>query len=127
MNNIVQRDRQEIGAGPPLLGVRDAGPYSTRNTAKGALLTEAGQVIGALARGMTVDQVRDAVLSGSLLAQRSINSRKGIWDRLHYRYLTHRIEWIIASLVEAYGLGSHGARIRFLALPPLWPEGKAEG
>jgi len=58
---------------------------------------------------MTVDQVRDAVLSGSLLAQRSINSRKGIWDRIHYRYLTHRIDWIIASLVEAYELGSHGA------------------
>ena len=114
MSNFVQHDRQEIDAGPALLGIRDAGPYSTRNTAKGALLTEAGQVAGALARGMAVDQVRDAVLSGSLLAQRSINSRKGIWDRIHYRYLTHRIDWIIASLVEALRPWLPRRRIRFL-------------
>jgi hypothetical protein len=89
------------------LAIRDAGPYSTRNTAKGALITEVGQVVAALAGGMTIDQVRDAVLGGSLLPQRSINSRKGIWDRIHYRYLTHRIDWVIASLIEAH---QHGDR-----------------
>jgi hypothetical protein len=88
--------------------IRDSGPYSTRNTSKGALVIETGQVITALAQGMTVDQVRDAVLSGSLLAQRSINSRKGIWDRIHYRYLTHRIDWLISSLIDALVHGAHG-------------------
>jgi hypothetical protein len=91
----------------PSLAIRDAGPYSTRNTAKGALITEVGQVVAALAGGMTIDQVRDAVLGGSQLPQRSINSRKGIWDRIHYRYLTHRIDWVIASLIEAH---QHGDR-----------------
>lgn len=90
------------------LTIRDTGPYSTRNTAKGALVTETGQVVAALARGMTVDQVRDAVLSGSILAQRSVNSRKGIWDRIHYRYLTHRIDWVISSLIGAVEDGAHG-------------------
>lgn len=94
-----------LGPSPP--AIRDVGPYSTRNTAKGALLTEVGQVVAALARGMTVDQVRDAVLSGSLLTQRSVNSRKGIWDRIHYRYLTHRLDWVMSSLIDAFKNGAH--------------------
>jgi hypothetical protein len=89
--------------------IRDSGPFSTRNTAKGALLSEAGQVFTGLARGMAVEQVRDAVLSGSLLAQRSVNSRKGIWDRIHYRYLTHRVDWVISAFVEALEHGAHEA------------------
>lgn len=97
---------QTVASSP---AIRDAGPYSTRNTAKGALVTEAGQVVAALARGMSIDQVRDAVLSGTLLAQRSVNSRKGIWDRIHYRYLTHRIDWVIASLIDALEHGAHSA------------------
>ena len=94
-------------AATPSLAIRDTGPFSTRNTAKGALINEAGQVIAALARGMTVEQVRDAVLSGSLLTQRSINSRKGIWKRIHHRYLTHRIDWVISSLIDALAHGAH--------------------
>lgn len=96
------------------LSLRDTGPYSTRNTAKGALVTEAAQVFAALGEGMTVEQVRDAVLTGSLLTRRSVNSRKGIWDRLHYRYLTHRIDWILSALVEALRAGPHSPE--FLSL-----------
>ena len=105
----MESNQKTSNVAAPLLAIRDVGPYSTRNTAKGALVTEAGQVVTALARGMTVDQIRDAVLSGSLLTQRSVNSRKGVWDRIHYRYLTHRIDWIISSLIEALELGAHGA------------------
>jgi hypothetical protein len=103
----VKHNRNTSYLATPALAIRDAGPYSTRNTAKGALITEAGQVVAALTRGMTVDQVRDAVLSGSLLTQRSVNSRKGIWDRIHYRYLTHRLDWVMASLIDAFKNGAH--------------------
>lgn len=103
----MKRNPNSSCSATPTTLIRDAGPYSTRNTAKGALLVEAGQVVDALAGGMTIDQVRNAVLGGSLLSQRSINSRKGIWDRIHYRYLTHRIDWVIASLIEAH---QHGDR-----------------
>jgi hypothetical protein len=86
--------------------LRDCGPYSTRNTGKGALIDEAGQVFGALARGMTVDQVRRQVFAGSLLRQRSVNSRKGAWKQLHYRYLAHGIAWVTSALVEGWRQGS---------------------
>ncbi len=89
------------------LAIRDNGSYSTRNTAKGALVAEAGQVFAALESGMAVEQVRDQVLDGEMLSQRSRNSRKGIWDRLHYRYLTHRIRWIVDAFIAALDAGSH--------------------
>jgi len=89
------------------LAIRDNGSYSTRNTAKGALVAEAGQVFAALAGGMAVEQIRDQVLDGEMLSQRSRNTRKGIWDRIHYRYLTHRIRWIIDAFVAALDVGSH--------------------
>ena len=93
--------------GPNTATIRDTGPYSTRNTAKGAVIAEAGHVFAAIRSGMTVEQVRDEVLEGALLPQRSRNSRKGIWDRIHYRYLTHRIDWVIAAFVDALDNGSH--------------------
>ena len=103
----MKHNRKTSDLPTPVLAIRDAGPYSTRNTAKGALTTEVGQIVAALARGMTVEQVRDAVRCGSLLAQRSVNSRKGIWDRIHYRYLTHRLDWVMSSLIDAFTNGAH--------------------
>ena len=87
--------------------IRDAGPYSTRNTAKGALIAEVGHVFAAIRGGTTIEQVREDVLGGVLVPQRSRNSRKGIWDRIHYRYLTHHIGWIISSFTEALDVGPH--------------------
>ena len=100
-------------ATPP--AIRDTGPYSTRNTAKGALIAETGFVFAAIRDGMTVEQVREEVLDGALLPQRTRNSRKGIWDRIHYRYLTHRIEWVVSSFVDALDEGSHGDEFISLA------------
>ncbi len=37
--------------------VRDTGPYSRRNLAKGAAITDAAQVFAALRDGLTVEQV----------------------------------------------------------------------
>jgi hypothetical protein len=65
---------------PSTLTIRDIGPYSTRNTAKGALIAEVGHVFVAIRDGTTLEDVREGVLSGALVPQRSRNSRKGIWD-----------------------------------------------
>jgi hypothetical protein len=48
--------------------IRDTGPYSTRNLAKGASITDAAQVFTALRDGLTVGQVRDAARSGKVLS-----------------------------------------------------------
>jgi len=96
------------------MAIRDLGPYSARNTSKGALVFEAGQIFGALAGGRTVIETRDDVLAGRLLSQRSRNTRKSIWTRLHYRYLTHRTDWIITAFVEALDVGVQSRR--FLTL-----------
>lgn len=86
--------------------LRDREPYSTRYTSKGALLAEAAHVIGALTSGMSVEQVREQTLDGSLLHQYTRASRQKIWRDLHYRLLTHRIDWVIEGLKQADANGS---------------------
>ena len=93
----------------PQTVIRDTGPYSTRNLAKGASITDAGQVFAALRDGLTVEQVRDGAHSGTLLSQRGRSSRERIWASLHQRYLTHRIPWIISALVDALRHGERSA------------------
>ena len=85
--------------------IRDAGPYSTRNLAKGASIADAAQVFAALRDGLSVEQVRDSAREGKVLSQRGRSSRDRIWASLHHRYLTHRIPWIISALA---GSLSHG-------------------
>lgn len=87
--------------------IRDTGPYSTRNLAKGASIADAAQIIAALRDGLTVEEVRDRAHGGKLLSQRGRSSRVRIWASLHHRYLTHRIPWVISALVDAMG---HGER-----------------
>ncbi len=89
--------------------IRDTGPYSTRNLAKGASITDAAQVFAALRDGLTVAEVRDGAHGGKLLSQRGRSSRDRIWASLHHRYLTHRIPWIISALVNALGHGERSA------------------
>lgn len=79
----------------------DTGPYSSRYTSKGSLLSEAGLILDGLLADMTIEEVRDRALEGSLLRQRTRASRQKIWRDLHYRLLTHRIEWVIESLKQA--------------------------
>ena len=85
--------------------IRDTGPYSGRNLAKGASITDAAQVFAALRCGLTVEEVRDGARSGKLLSQRGRSSRDRIWAALHHRYLTHRIPWVISAIADALGDG----------------------
>jgi len=87
------------------IGIRDIGPYSTRNTSKGALILEAGEVFQSLAGGASISEIRDRVLNGGLLWHRTLNTRKRIWDALNYRYFSYQIPWLIEAFKRSLAQG----------------------
>jgi len=95
-------------------GLRDQGPYSARNSSKGALIEEAGKVCAALVSGHSIDEVRAKVLDGTLLAQRSRSNRDRIWSTLNWRYLITEPPWLLAQLQDAYRSGPHS--VEFISL-----------
>ncbi|OGP47462.1 MAG: hypothetical protein A3K30_02240 [Deltaproteobacteria bacterium RBG_13_51_10] len=82
--------------------IRDLGPYSSRNTSKGALIEETGQIIAALSSGLPLEEVRKRALEGNILKQRTRISRKRVWDLIHYRLLTHKTSWVLEDLKKTY-------------------------
>ena len=91
----------------PTRSLRDTGPYSSRNTTKGALLAETAAVVGALSSGLSIDEVRVRVLDGLLIPQRTRVSRERVWQTLHYRALGHGVAWVLEALEAAYRIGPH--------------------
>jgi len=89
------------------IAIRDLGPYSARNTSKGALLDESYQIISALASGLPLGQVREQASQGQILRQKARLSRTTIWKRVHFRLLSHGSKWIIEALKEAQAAGRH--------------------
>ena len=87
--------------------VRDTGPYSARNSSKGALIDEASRVFAALARGQSVETVRDQVLRGTLLTQRSRENRERIWTSIQQRYLIPTTPWLTSLLADTSASGPH--------------------
>ncbi len=90
------------------IDVRDTGPYSARNSSKGALIDEAGRILSALASGSSLEKVRDHVLQGTLLTQRSRENRERIWTSIQQRYLIPGMPWLTSLLMDTCRLGSHG-------------------
>lgn len=64
---------------------RDIGPLSTRNTSKGALISETQTVFRALLAGATLTDVRSQCLAGQLLRQYAFETRRFICNALHWR------------------------------------------
>jgi hypothetical protein len=87
--------------------VRDIGPYSARNSSKGALIDEARRVLAALATGQSVETVREEVFRGTLLTQRSRENRERIWTSIQQRYLTPTMPWLTAQLGNLCKSGPH--------------------
>ena len=64
-------------------------PYSSRNSSKGALLTESEIVFSYLAKNnCNLDSVRHAVIHDNILAKRTYQTRKRCWEVLHSRYFS---------------------------------------
>lgn len=95
--------------------IRDTEPYSSRNSSKGALIQEAGQLFQAIDAGMSIPEVREEALTGKLFRQKSHATRTRIWRLLHYRYLSHRKQWIIDALAEASSQGARSQQFRSIA------------
>lgn len=89
-------------ADAPLRCGRDVGPMSTRNTSKGALITEAHAVLRSAASDTPVEGLRQACLTGTILRQRARETRRHIWDSLHWRlFIWGPPRWVLADLAEA--------------------------
>ena len=43
------------------ISIRDEGPYSARNSSKGALIEEAARLFGAISSGLSIEEVREQV------------------------------------------------------------------
>jgi hypothetical protein len=89
--------------------LRDSGPYSARNSSKGALIDETSRIVGALGAGLTVDDVRQQVLDGQILTQRSWSNRRRIWTSVQQRYLPSHPEWISQCLQRSHARGPHSS------------------
>jgi Putative inner membrane protein (DUF1819) len=87
--------------------IRDDGPYSARNSSKGALIEEAARLFRAISSGLSVEEVREQLLRGTLLTQRSSQNRKRIWTLLQQRYLVPELPWLTCLLAEKSGQGAH--------------------
>lgn len=89
------------------IAIRDTGGYSARNSSKGALIDEAVRIFAALDAGATLLEVRDLVLHGTLLAQRSSQNRKRIWTSVSQRYLLQDEPWLILESAKQSHQGAH--------------------
>jgi hypothetical protein len=73
-----------------------ASPYSSRNSSKGALLTEAKILFSYLAKGNSLGSARQAVFEDNIFVKKTHQTRKKCWDVLHSRYFpqTEELEQI---------------------------------
>ena len=94
--------------------IRDPGRYSARNSSKGALIDEAARIFVAMATGMSVDELREQTLRGTLLSQRSAYNRKRIWTSIHLRYVLEKLPWLKSMLLEKAGEGAHSSEFTSL-------------
>ena len=63
-----------------------ASPYSSRNSSKGALLTEAKILFSYLAKGNSLDLARQAIIQDNIFVKKTNQTRKRCWEVLHSRY-----------------------------------------
>ncbi len=87
---------------------RDAGPYSSRNSSKGALIVEAAKVMERVLPDCNLSKLRSLVLEGNLLSHRSRNTRERVWDALHHRYFADKAVWVLHDLRMSRRKGAFG-------------------
>jgi hypothetical protein len=86
--------------------VVDEGAYQMSNIC-GALVPESLLVLGAIAGGASVEEVRERALNGSLFNQRSWQARRRFWHAVHARHLRHGVPWVMNDLRRVVDRGPH--------------------
>ncbi|MBI4605445.1 MAG: DUF1819 family protein [Planctomycetes bacterium] len=89
--------------------------FSSRNTAKGAVVKELYTVFSGIRSGLPIAGARRAIVEGRVLRKTSIATRKSIGDLLHHRYFAVSPEWVAGSLAVASERGSHSPELLSLA------------
>jgi len=69
-----------------------AAPYSSRNSSKGALLTETKILFSYLAKGNSMDSARQATIQDNIFLKKTNQTRKRCWEVLHSRYFPQKRE-----------------------------------
>lgn len=81
---------------------RDTGPISSRNSSKGALLGEAHSVFRLLAPGVSIERLRRACIDGEILRHRARETRRRVWEALHWRYFAWSPPtWVLSDFADA--------------------------
>jgi len=101
-----------------LRSVRDKSPLSARNSSKGALIKEIYTIFQAISNGLSVENLRQKVVEGTLLLHSSYETRRSIWNHINRRYFAFDNEWVIRSLAEASKEGMNSPS--FLSLAYLY-------
>lgn len=105
---------ETVDAGP--CWGRDLGAFSSRNASKGALVAEAHAVFRAFDRCTPLENLRQQCLQGTLLRQRARETRRRIWEAIHWRFFLWRPpQWVLTDLAEAAGDDSSFSRFVGLA------------
>jgi hypothetical protein len=93
---------------------RDLGAVSTRNSSKGALVSEARSVFRAFNGDTPLEKFREECLRGAILRQRARETRHRIWEALHWRFFAwNPPRWILEELAEA---AAEDSGFRFVGL-----------
>ncbi len=95
--------------------IREQGPYSSRNSSKGALLNEAQIIFSAIRSGKDVEEVRRDIMEARLFQKASFENRCRIWDLVKFRYFAPNSNWIIHGLAEASSKGARSPEFTSLA------------
>jgi hypothetical protein len=94
--------------------IRDIAEPSSRGTAKGGLIKETCSVFAAIQDGLTLANVRSAILDGRLFQKTSVETRRSIWMALRHRYFS--VDPVVArSLAAASRSGPDSIEFRSLA------------
>jgi hypothetical protein len=81
--------------------IRDVTPASSRNTSKGALIRETYAVFRAVRAGLPISEIQQAILHAEVLQKTSYETRRKIWNAIHYRYLSACPAWVGYALAAA--------------------------
>ena len=113
-----QRDDNTWSTFETLRSVRDKSPLSARNSSKGALVREVYTIFQAVSNGLSVENLRQTVVEGTLLLHSSYETRRSIWNHINRRYFAFNNEWVVRSLAEASKEGMNSPS--FLSLAYLY-------
>jgi hypothetical protein len=95
--------------------VREVGTFSSRNSSKGSMLKEAFALFSAARSGVAPENLRSAVMGGSILPRAAYETRRTVGRLLHHRYLSVLPGWVARAMADATKQGMQSPEFVSLA------------